>query len=213
MPGEQETADLIRQAQGRAMAVEVDVTDPHSVEQMVDAAVREFGRLDILVNNAAVGNRDSLLNVMEAEFDRVMAINVKGPLLCARASVPHMLATGGGSIINIVSTSSEMARPNLTVYGTSKGALKMLTKGMAVEWAPYNIRVNGISAGPISTLAARGIPGFTEILHHYRQKAPLRRNIEASEVGDAAAFLLSTYARGITGEILYVDAGYHISGV
>jgi enoyl-[acyl-carrier protein] reductase I len=108
---------------------------------------------------------------------------------------------------------SMRAIPRYNIMGVAKASLEACIRYLAADLGPGNIRVNGISAGPINTLAARGIPGFTDILHHYRQKTPLRRNIEASEVGDAAAFLLSSYSRGITGEVLFVDAGYHICGI
>src|SRR5262249_1881234 len=119
----------------------------------------------------------------------------------------------GGSILALTYLGSERAIPRYNVMGVAKASLEATIRYLASDLGPRNIRVNGISAGPISALAARGIPGFTSILDHYREKAPLRRNIEAPEVGDAAAFLLSPHARGITGEILFVDAGYNIAGI
>jgi enoyl-[acyl-carrier protein] reductase I len=129
-----------------------------------------------------------------------------------RAALP-LFPTEGGSILALTYLGSERAIPRYNIMGVAKASLEASIRYLASDLGPRNIRVNGISAGPISTLAARGIPGFTSILDHYREKAPLRRNVEVAEVGDAAVFLLSPLARAITGEILFVDAGYNITAV
>ncbi len=119
----------------------------------------------------------------------------------------------GGSILGLTYLASRRVVPSYNVMGSAKAALEHAIRQLAFELGPRNIRVNGISAGPISTLSARGIAGFSGILGHYREHAPLQRNIEAREVGDSALFLCSELASGITGEILYVDAGYNIMAV
>jgi enoyl-[acyl-carrier protein] reductase I len=103
--------------------------------------------------------------------------------------------------------------PNYKVMGVAKAALEATVRYLAADVGPANIRVNAVSAGPVKTLAAAGIAGFSSILHVYPERAPLRRNVDASEVGDASAFLLSDAARGITGEVLMVDAGFHVTGM
>lgn len=108
---------------------------------------------------------------------------------------------------------AERAFPTYNVMGTAKAALEQIIRQLAYELGAKKIRVNGISAGPLSTLSARGVPGFTNILHVYEQRAPLKRNITHEEVAKAALFLLSDLASGVTGEILYVDAGFHIMGL
>ena len=119
----------------------------------------------------------------------------------------------GGSIVTLTYYGSEKVVPNYNVMGVAKSALEASTRYLAADLGPDNIRVNAISAGPINTLSARGITGFSKILHHVATKAPLRRNVLASEVGNAAAFLVSDLSTGITGETIYVDCGYNIMGV
>jgi enoyl-[acyl-carrier protein] reductase I len=119
----------------------------------------------------------------------------------------------GGSILAMTYIASERVIPGYNVMSSAKAALENVIRQLAYELGPKKIRVNAISAGPLSTLAARGIRGFTKILHLYPQKAPLRRNIDHQEVAKSALFLCSDLASGITGEIIHVDAGYHIMGV
>jgi enoyl-[acyl-carrier protein] reductase I len=120
---------------------------------------------------------------------------------------------GGGSILTLTYLGSERVFPNYNVMGAAKAALEASVRYLASDLGPQGVRVNAISAGPIKTLAASGIGGFSSILQIYRDRAPLRRNVEASEVADAARFLLGPWSRGITGEVLMVDAGYHITGM
>ncbi|MBM3819096.1 MAG: SDR family oxidoreductase, partial [Acidimicrobiia bacterium] len=130
-----------------------------------------------------------------------------------RGALPLMEKRGGGSVLTLTYLGSERVFPNYKVMGVAKAALEAAVRQLAADVGPKNIRVNAISAGPIKTLAASGISGFSNILHLYPERAPLRRNIEAAEVGDAGAFLLSDAARGITGEVLMVDAGFHVTGM
>jgi enoyl-[acyl-carrier protein] reductase I len=120
---------------------------------------------------------------------------------------------GGGSILTLSYLGSERVFTNYNVMGVAKAALEASVRYLAADLGPKNIRVNAVSAGPIKTLAASGIPGFSSILTVYRDRAPLRRSVDTAEVGDAGAFLLSDAARGITGEVLMVDAGYHVTGM
>jgi enoyl-[acyl-carrier protein] reductase I len=120
---------------------------------------------------------------------------------------------GGGSIVTLSYLGSERVFPNYNVMGVAKAALEANVRYLAADLGPKNIRVNAISAGPIKTISAMGISGFSSILNVYRERAPLRRTVETSEVGDAAAFLLSDAARGVTGEVLIVDGGFHATGM
>ena len=124
-----------------------------------------------------------------------------------------MQAASGGSIISLSFQASQRVFPNYNVMGSAKAALEHATRQLAYELGPMAIRVNTISAGPVPTLSARGISGFSHMAKHHEKMAPLKRNIEPREVGDAALFLCSPMASGITGTTLYVDAGYHIMGV
>jgi len=130
-----------------------------------------------------------------------------------RGARPLMEARGGGSVVTLTYLGSTRVFPNYNVMGVAKAALESTVRYLAAEIGPQNIRVNAISAGPIKTLAAAGIGGFSTILGIVRERAPLRRTIETSEVADAALFLLSDAGRAVTGEVLMVDAGYHVVGM
>lgn len=204
----QETAAIITANDGRALAVGVDVTDRASVESMTEVAMRAFGRLDVLVNNAGVANRDPLLTVSESEFDRIMAVNLKGPLLCTQAAVPRMQASGGGSIINIVSTSCELVPPNLALYASSKGGLKVLTKAMAVELAQYNIRANGICPGTTPTGLNRDRLARPGAVEREVSRFPLGRLGRPEDYVGAAILLASDESAWMTGSMLWVEGGF-----
>ena len=130
-----------------------------------------------------------------------------------RACLPLMEKRGGGSVVTLTFLGSDRVFPNYNVMGVAKAALESTVRYLAADLGQKNIRVNAVSAGPIKTLAAAGISGFSTILTVYRERTPLRRNIELSEVADAAVFLLSPASRAITGEVMMVDAGYHAIGV
>jgi enoyl-[acyl-carrier protein] reductase I len=200
----------------RSVVFPCDVTDDGQVALLFDRLGREFGRLDFLVHCIAFANRKDLENdfvqTSREGFRLAHDISAYSLVGLVRAARP-LFPPEGASVIAMTYLGSMRAIPRYNIMGVAKASLEACIRYLAADLGPGNVRVNGISAGPINTLAARGIPGFTDILHHYRQKTPLRRNIEASEVGDAAAFLLSSYSRGITGEVLFVDAGYHISGI
>ena len=172
-------------------------------------------RLDYLVHSVAFANKEDLegdfLNTSRAGFHLAMDISAYSLVRLAREAVPMMQPEGGG-IITLTYNASQRVVPSYNVMGSAKAALEHEVRQLAYELGPKNIRVNAISAGPVNTLSARGISGFTDMLHLAREKAPLRRGIEPDEVGRAALFLLSDMASGITGEVLFVDAGYNIMG-
>jgi enoyl-[acyl-carrier protein] reductase I len=192
-----------------------DVTRDNEIDSLF-AGVREaYGRLDILVHCVAFAMKEDLegefLGTSREGFKLAQDISAYSLTALAQRAVPLM--EGGGSIIALTYLGSGRVVPKYNVMGVAKAALESSIRYLASDLGPKNIRVNGISAGPINTLAARGISGFTSILGVVREKAPLRRNTEPAEVGDAALFLASDLARGVTGDILFVDSGMHIMGL
>src|ERR687897_961995 len=145
-------------------------------------------------------------------FRLSLDISAYSLIALARGATPLMERRGGGSIVTLTYLGSERVFQNYNVMGVAKAALEASVRYLAADLGPKNIRVNAISAGPIKTLAASGISGFSGILQVYRDRAPLRRTVEAAEVGDAAVFLLGPAGRGVTAEVLMVDAGYHANG-
>jgi enoyl-[acyl-carrier protein] reductase I len=178
---------------------------------------QEFGGLDFVVHGAAFAPREELsqpFNLTTREGFRIaLDISAYSLIALTRGGLPLMDARGGGSVLTLSYLGAERVFPNYNVMGVAKAALEATVRYLAADVGPKNVRVNAISAGPIKTLAAAGISGFSSILGVYRDRAPLRRNIDAAEVGDAGAFLLSDAARGISGEVLMVDAGFHVIGM
>ncbi len=174
------------------------------------------GKLDILIHSVAFAPPSELENpffeTTREGFHTSLDISSYSLIAMARRAKPLMQASGSGSILTMTYMASERVMPKYNVMAVAKAALECSLRYLAYELGEYNIRVNAISAGPLNTLAARGISGFTSFREHMEVVAPLRRNIEQSEVGDAALFLCSPHARAITGEILFVDAGYNIMG-
>ena len=144
-----------------------------------------------------------------------MAMDISAYSLIAltRGALPLMEKRGGGSIVTLTISAASACFPNYNVMGVAKAALEASVRYLAADVGPKNIRVNAVSAGPIKTLAAAGISGFSNILNVYPERAPLRRNVESVEVAETAAFLLSDAGKGITGEVLMVDAGFHVTGM
>ena len=194
-----------------------DVTSDAEIDSVFENIEREFGGLDFVVHGAAFAMREDLSapfhQTSREGFRVAMDISAYSLVALARRAAPLMEKRGGGSVLTLTYLGSERVFPNYNVMGVAKAALEASVRYLAADLGPRNIRVNAISAGPIKTLAAAGISGFSSILNVYRERAPLRRNIETSEVGEAAAFLLSDAGKGISGEVLMVDAGFHITGM
>ncbi len=200
-----------------ALVLPCDVSSDADIDAVFAKVDQEFGGLDFIVHGAAFANREDLLSSFTSTsregFRTALDISAYSLVALARGGVPLMEKKGGGSILTLSYLGSERVFTNYNVMGVAKAALEASVRYLAADLGPRNIRVNAVSAGPIKTLAASGIPGFSSILTVYRDRAPLRRSVETAEVGDAAAFLLSDAARGITGEVLMVDAGYHVTGM
>jgi enoyl-[acyl-carrier protein] reductase I len=194
--------------------------DVGSDQQIADLATtldREFGGLDFLVHGASFAPADALHNpfveTSRESFRIALDISTYSLIGLTRAMVPLMEKRGGGSVLTLTYLGSDRVFPNYNVMGVAKAALESSVRYLAADLGQKNIRVNAISAGAIKTLAASGIGGFSAILQVYRDRAPLRRSVDTSEVADAAIFLLGPASRAITGEVLMVDSGFHAIGL
>ena len=213
----EEHVNELSQGLEQPVVLPCDVTSDADIASVFAALDERFGGLDFVVHGAAFAPRDELIgsfvNTSREGFRIALDVSAYSLIALARAAVPLMEKRGGGSILALTHLGSDRVFPNYNVMGVAKAALEASVRYLAADIGSKNIRVNAVSAGPIKTLAAAGIPGFSNMLKIHPERAPLRRNTEISEVGDAAAFLLSDAARGITGEVLFVDAGYHVTGM
>jgi len=195
--------------------VQCDASDDGQIQSVFDAIGDQMGSLSILVHSIAFANRDDLAGRL-ADTGRDgfrMALEISAFTLLPMVRHAAPLMTGGGSVIAMTFHASSRVYPGYNVMGTAKAALEHEVRQLAYEYGSDNIRVNAISAGPVDTLAARGISGFLDMRRAHAEKAPLGRNITADEVAQTALFLCSDLSSGVTGTVLPVDAGYHIMAV
>jgi enoyl-[acyl-carrier protein] reductase I len=194
-----------------------DVTRDDQIAELFGALDREFDGLDFLLHGAAFAPADEIsrpfLETSREGFRIALDVSVYSLIAVARSATPLFEKRGGGSIVTLTYLGSTRVFPNYNVMGVAKAALEATVRYLADDLGPRNIRVNAVSAGPVKTLAAAGIAGFSNILQVYRDRAPLRRNVEAEEVADAAWFLLSRAGRAVTGEVVFADSGYHVIGM
>ncbi|MBI1869652.1 MAG: enoyl-ACP reductase [Chlamydiae bacterium] len=192
-----------------------DVTKDHEIASVFENLSKLFDHLDILIHCVAYARKEELegrfIHTTREGFRIALDISAYSLQALVRGALP-LLEKKGGSVIALTYLGGYKVVPHYNVMGVAKSALETSIRYLAYELGEKNIRVNGISAGPINTLAARGISGFTKMLEVYRQRAPLKRNVSASEVADTGLFMASDLSKGISGEIIYVDAGYHITG-
>ncbi len=214
---EEHVKELAEKLSSDTLVLPCDVQQDAEIAAVFQTIQQTYGGLDFLVHGAAFAQRDDLVggfvNTSRDGFRMAMDISAYSLIALARGAQPLMQSRGGGSIVTLSFLGSDRVFPNYNVMGVAKAALESCVRYLANDLGPQNIRVNAVSAGPVKTLAAAGIGGFSSILNVVREKAPLRRAIETSEVGSAAAFLLSDASRGITGEVMMVDAGYHVLGM
>jgi enoyl-[acyl-carrier protein] reductase I len=205
--------ELVQTLPGASSCV-CDVGDDSQIDAMMKQAGQKLGRLDFLVHSLAFAPREELtgefVNTTRQGFATALDVSAYSLVAVTRAAVPLM--TEGGSVVTLTYLGSERVVPHYNVMGVAKAALEATVRYLAHDLGPKNIRVNAVSAGPIKTLAARGVSGISKMVDHHRAFAPLRRATEQGEVGDTAMFLVSPLGRGITGEVIYVDGGYHILG-
>jgi enoyl-[acyl-carrier protein] reductase I len=194
-----------------------DVASDADIDAVFARIEQEFGGLDFVVHGAAFAPHEELSlpfhRTSREGFRMAHDISAYSLIALTRGALPLFAKKGGGSVLTLTYLGSERVFPNYNVMGVAKASLEATVRYLAADVGPLNVRVNAVSAGPIKTLAASGISGFSTILGVYRERAPLRRNTDTGEVADAAAFLLSDAARGITGEVLVVDEGFHITGM
>ncbi len=192
-----------------------DVTDPASLDAVFEATAKLWDRLDFVVHAIAFSDKDELtgryVETSEANFTKSLLISCYS--FTAVAQRAEKLMTDGGSLLTLTYYGAEKWMPHYNVMGVAKAALEASVRYLAADLGPGAIRVNAISAGPIKTLAASGIGDFRYILKWNELNSPLRRTVTIEEVGETAAYLLSDMSRGVTGEILHVDAGYHVVGM
>lgn len=206
-----ETVSAIEAVGGQALALHVDVSDSVSVRTLVGAAVLRFEHVDILFNNAGVSSRAPFLEMAEAEWDRVLGVNLKGQFLVGQAVARHMAERGrGGSIINTSSQLAEgAANPRQAHYLASKGGSRMLTRGMAVDLAPYNIRVNALAPGvTVTNLTRQRLEDDAEWHRIALERVPMGRFGQPDDLVGACVFMASDDAAYMTGATLVVDGGY-----
>ncbi|MBD2210721.1 enoyl-ACP reductase FabI [Nostoc linckia FACHB-104] len=192
-----------------------DVQNDEQIQSTFDTIRDKWGKLDILVHCLAFANKDDLSGdfsqTTRAGFNKALQISTYSLVQLSGAAKPLM--TEGGSILTLTYLGSVRAIPNYNIMGVAKAGLEASVRYLAAEMGPQNIRVNAISAGPIRTLASSAVGGILDMIHHVEEVAPLRRTVTQLEVGNTAAFLCSDLSTGITGQVIYVDAGYEIMGM
>jgi 3-oxoacyl-[acyl-carrier protein] reductase len=210
-------AEEVEALGGEVLALKIDVTSDKDTAEMAQKTVDRFGRIDILVNNAAVigtiETKDFVKPVEEivsADWDRILAVNIKGVFLCSKAVIPYMKKQGGGKIVNMASTVAFTGLPHFIHYSTSKGGVVTMTRGLAMALGEFNITVNAVAPGLIMTEAMQGAypPGFYPELVATKQL--IHKNIEPEDIANAVLFLASDEADKITGHILTVSAGEYL---
>jgi glucose 1-dehydrogenase len=203
----QHVVDEVRACGGRAVCQQGDVSRGEDARALVARAVAEFGRLDVLVNNAGVLRRTPVLEIDEEEWDLILSIDLKGPFLCAQAAARQMVGQGSGSIVNISSVNEERPGPGLAHYSSAKGGLRMLTRQLALELAPHGIRVNSVAPGLVETDLNRADIADTAWREARIARTPLKMIGQPDDVVGAALFLASDDSRYATGTSVFVDGG------
>lgn len=212
---QKQTVEELGAELGASAVLPCDVSDDEELVALAERLKRAPGRLDAVVHSIAFANRDDLarpfVETSRAGFLLAQEISTFSLVSVARATAPLM--TDGGALITLTYLGGVRVVPNYNVMGIAKAGLESAVRYLASDLGPSKIRVNGISAGPIKTASARGIKDFSKVLDEVACKAPLRRNAEPEEVADTAVFLASDLGRGVTGNVVYVDAGYQIMGM
>jgi len=200
---------------GETLILPCDVTSDEEIASVFKAVGEKFGRLHLLLHSVAFAPKEALegdfVSTSREAFRIAHDVSAYSLVALAREAAPLM--TEGGSIVAMTYYGAKKVVPRYNVMGVAKAALEASTRYLAYDLGPKKIRVNCISAGPVNTLAARGIAGFTEMLKHYEAHAPLKRNVQPDELGSTGVFLASDGAAAITGQVLYVDCGYQIMGM
>ncbi|MBD2579319.1 enoyl-ACP reductase FabI [Oscillatoria sp. FACHB-1406] len=212
---EKKVRELVEEPIAPSIFVPCDVQNDEQIQEAFNTVADKWGKLDILIHCLAFADKEGLSGDFSAisrqAFSQALEISTYSLGRLAGAAKPLM--NEGGSIVTLTYLGGVRAIPNYNLMGVAKAGLEMSVRYLAAEMGPHNIRVNAISAGPIRTLASSAVGGILDMIHHVEEVAPLRRTVTQTEVGNAAAFLCSDLASGITGQVLYVDAGYEIMGM
>jgi len=184
-----------------------DMLDAAAVTSLPEAAVRQFGRLDIVVNNAGIAPAGDFTEQTDDEWQKVLAVNITAPARLTRAAGHHLLAQGSGKIINIASTSGILGKATLVAYSASKGALLQFTKALAAEWAGRGVQVNAVAPGAFATDAQRAVLDSPELLARRTRKIPARRMGQTGEIGALICYLASRQSDFVTGSVFVIDGG------
>lgn len=211
-----ERVQRLSESLGNPLLLPCDVTHDADIDRLFERIGNEWGSLDMLVHAIAFADKDDLVGpyykVSRPGFLKALEIGAYSFTAVARGALPLMEARGG-SLVTLTYFGAEKVILHYNVMGVTKAALEASVRYLASDLGPKNIRVNAISAGPIKTLSAKGVSDFNTMLAHARKKAPLQRNVEAEDVGNAGLFLLSDLSQGITGEVMHVDCGYNVIGM
>jgi NAD(P)-dependent dehydrogenase (short-subunit alcohol dehydrogenase family) len=200
-------SEEIQATGAKCAALELDVSSSAQVEEMVKFALRNFGSIDVLANVAGIAKRSPIEDLSEQDFDRVMAVNLKGTFLCCQAVGREMIKRGGGTIVNIASVAGHMPQVYLGAYGPSKAGVLSLTRLMSLEWAKHHIRVNSISPGPVNTPLVEKVYNTAALRSKRTRSIPMNRFGNPEEVAAGAVFLASDDSSYITGHDIVIDGG------
>lgn len=207
-----DACEAVSRAGGKASVIRADVTRLDEIESAVHRAAERSGRLDILVTCAGVQVRKPALDIAEAEWDRLMGVNLKAVFFSCQAAGRIMKAQGDGRIVNMTSLTAEIGLPHLSAYGASKGGVNQLTKALAVEWAPFGIRVNAVGPGRLRTAMTESLFQDEAVRDSFLRAIPLGRAGVPDDLAGAVVFLASDASAYITGQSLYVDGGWLAAG-
>ncbi len=203
-----ELSSALKTIGGRVIAVAADVSDAKQVDMLVETTVKEFGRLDVLVNNAGIEKKMPFVDTPEDEWDKIIAINLTGPFLCSQRAAKQMIAQGdGGRIINVSSVHEDLPMPTNSPYCAAKGGLRMLMRTIAVELAPHKILVNNVAPGAVDTPMDESLKADSKELNELLAEIPLSRMGKPEEIAELCAFLASSSASYSTGSTFFVDGG------
>ncbi len=202
-----EINELAAKSGKNVLAVPCDMRDPAAVAALPAAAIKAFGRLDIVVNNAGIAPAGNFLEQPEAVWQEVMAVNVLAPMILTRAAGQHMIERGSGKIVNVASTSGILGKATLVAYSSSKGALLQFTKALAAEWASKGVQVNAIAPGAFATDAQRAVLESPDLLARRTRKIPARRMGVSDEIGPLVCYLSSGKSNFVTGGVYVIDGG------
>jgi NAD(P)-dependent dehydrogenase (short-subunit alcohol dehydrogenase family) len=203
-----ETAELVAKEGGRARFIRTDVTSEENVRESIEKTVNGSGRLDVLINDAGIVPMAGAIDTKLEDWERAMNVNLRGMFFCCKHGIPHMLKNGGGAIVNIASIGSLVSVPAQAAYNASKGGVVALSRQMAVDYGPSNVRINCIGPTATDTPLIRTAGANSRALRAIAKSHPLRRIAQPEDIAYAALFLASDEARCITGAVLPVDAGW-----